>query len=209
VPITFNPYVILHISISTAASCDRKVYCFAVAEKGGHSAISMVLSFTTGQPFCSSLVEALHRLDWNEVDSFFIQLSSPLKQKVHRTSIPPCSMPSHLQYAITPTISVVSNYCAFIHSTISDEYWTWPWYGSRHIMANNLFLFHNACCIHVIRLSLTLQLLSYYWIPYRTILVEIMHVAINCQGGRTRCSHQTSQGATINTYRGQLTWYTE
>jgi len=39
--------------------------------KDGHSAISLASSFTTGQPFCSSLEEALHHLDWNKADSFF------------------------------------------------------------------------------------------------------------------------------------------
>jgi len=76
----------------------------------------MVSSFTTGQPFYSSLVETSHHLDWNKVDSFlnpiFFTNEAKSAQNLHPT----------LLHTLAPTISVVSSYCAFNHSTISDEY---------------------------------------------------------------------------------------
>jgi len=84
--------------------------------EGGHSAISTVSSFTTGQPFCSSLVEALHCLDWNKVKQLFYPTFFPNEAKSARNLHPT------LLHTLAPTISVISSYCAFNHSTISDEY---------------------------------------------------------------------------------------
>ena len=171
-----------HMSSSTPSMLQ-----LAVAERSTTGSVllegvySMASSFTTGQPFESSLAEAIHLLDWNKPDSFLIQLLSPMKQRVQGISIPPSFISAQLQclrfpvmvHLITPPKRINTEH------GLDMVRGTWP---------TILSSFHNAYSIYVVyvfRLPLTLQLFSYYWFPYRAIYMVTMYGAINCQRGRT------------------------